>query len=196
MIKHAAIVLSGLTALVPTMSQSPPSGGQPSCSMDQARAILPSASKAVDEWQDRSRVGVPRAVAEQLQLALCVAARDLAIERKVEPSSFDAAATAAISEHLDRMTDHAKQGRTLSAALRAQLGASGLSRPAPKEYGVVVVDYRRTVDTLLVGKQSVRPFPRLLVELGAKDIVGSAEGRVVCSGRVTVVPERDVPFVC
>jgi hypothetical protein len=196
MIKQVVIALSSFLAFAPAMGQTQPTAGQPSCSADQVKAMLPSVGTAVNDWQEKSRVAVSSGVAEQFQMALCAAALELARERKVEPSSFDSAAGAAVGEHLDRMTDHKKQGRTLSAALRAQVGVSGVSRPTPKEYGVVVVDYRRTVETLSIGKQTLRPFPRLLVELGVKDIVGIAESRIVCSGRVTVVPERDVPFVC
>ena len=157
---------------------------------------IAAATTAASQWESRRTIQLSVTVRSELLTDFCHAVSAVSQQHQVDSTRIDAVAPSAISDYLDRVSRSDIPPRTLEATLGEKLGFAGLSRPVADRYGRLTVHYTRAVLYLNFDGIRHEPFPEFLVVAGSISMEGYADGKKVCTARITVPPAGSVSVTC
>jgi hypothetical protein len=166
------------------------------CARSDELTYNPQVEEALVKWEASRKIAVVETAKGKVLKDYCAAAKRLVTERNISADSVGAVSDRIVFGYLDRAADPNKAGQSMSAVMRVEFGAAGLSPPEVKRFGKLLITYTLDVDAIRVRDKSYGRLAGLLLELGPARIEGMKSQKRMCAGDVQIDASVVANFRC
>ena len=186
------LIIAGLIALPTTAS------AEVRCTFGGTEELLPTADRAISQWETSRSIALSPTVRTTLQFDLCRAVFDMTSQSGAPAQDIDAVSELSIKAYLDDVISDRIQFPSLAARLEETilLNASG-RLPEQHRQAVVIFRYTKAVDEMMTENTHWgKPIKRLVSFYGTFSYQGLRGGQRVCGGTFVVSSSSGTVVPC
>lgn len=166
------------------------------CLSHQSTEIATAFNDGLHGWEAKNGFRLTScAVTHLAEMACAVTSQMISVEG-VPRSKVEAGLAPSVIDYLDHQVSPSKNGRSLGSAIRAQLGAQGLSRPEIKQFVQLKIYLKKSFDHVEINGELLAKSATFLVPPGQVTIQAIKGNSLVCKRVLTLTVGEVAIFNC
>jgi hypothetical protein len=168
------------------------------CDGSTATKRFPRLAPAIDTWEHTKNIRLTADIRSQVFADYCNSAESLIDEGKYfdAKNRVDLGTERIVDDYLTGLVANPQGAKSMAAAVRAEFGVAGFSRPDPRALGRLVVDYQKTVDYVKIGGERLERAVQYLLPTGKTKFEGFAGFLTVCTLDALIQASSETKIKC